>query len=111
MLPAPSVSRVLVALLVLRVLASPIAARPDSPRPPSNDRFIVRLCAWPAQRVQRFNSKEVLSPRTPGDLRPYRTPMEPASTLDRLARAHLTRLSLLAAANKHLIHLFDAPRC
>jgi len=45
-------SSVLILLLVLRVLAAPIAL-PDSPRPQAHTALVVRVCAWPAQRALR----------------------------------------------------------
>jgi hypothetical protein len=50
-------------LLTLRVLASPLAMRPESPRFPTNYRLIARVCAWPALRPQRSISPTSLVPR------------------------------------------------
>jgi hypothetical protein len=47
------VTRAVVALLVLRVLAAPIASRPDNYRLRTTHRFVARVCTWPAQRPQR----------------------------------------------------------
>jgi hypothetical protein len=43
-------SRIVILLLVLRMFAAPIAARPVSTRPYVKAGFIVRVCAWPAKR-------------------------------------------------------------
>ncbi len=43
------VTRILILLLLFRVLAAPIAARPESHRPYAKAGFIVRVCAWPAR--------------------------------------------------------------
>jgi hypothetical protein len=66
----PGLTRIVISLLFLRVLAAPIAARPDTDRPPSTDRFIVRVCAWPAQRPQRSTSASLLLPSFRGARRP-----------------------------------------
>ena len=49
-------------LLTLRILASPLAMRPESPRTPANYRVVTRICAWPAQRPQRCLSATSLVP-------------------------------------------------
>src|SRR3954447_10149428 len=46
-------ARCLILLLVLRMIAAPLALRPGSPASGSNSHYIVRVCAWPAQRLQR----------------------------------------------------------
>lgn len=49
-------------LLTVRVLASPLALRPESLRVPSNYRFVVRICAWPALRPHPSISATSLVP-------------------------------------------------
>jgi hypothetical protein len=44
---------VVILLLTLRVLASPLAMRPDSSRTPTTYHLVARVCSWPAQRPQR----------------------------------------------------------
>ena len=58
-----SMARTLVILLLtLRVLAAPLAMRPEPFRNPSNYRLVVRVCAWPAQRPQRSLTSTSLVP-------------------------------------------------
>lgn len=40
-------------LLTVRVLAIPLAWRPESPKMRSKCRLVVRMCSWPAARPQR----------------------------------------------------------
>src|SRR4051812_24411057 len=53
-------ARALFIFLILRMVASPLALRPESPGPRSNFRFVVRVCAWPDQRFQRTPSASVV---------------------------------------------------
>jgi hypothetical protein len=53
-------------LLTLRVLASPLAMRPESPRSPSKYRLVVRVCAWPAVRAQPSITARSLVPHPRG---------------------------------------------
>jgi hypothetical protein len=50
-----SMTRTLIILLILRVIAAPITLRPISYRPQAKKGFVVRVCAWPAQRAVRSN--------------------------------------------------------
>src|SRR5262245_31984728 len=52
-----------VLLLTLRILASPLAMRPESPRTQKNQRLVARVCAWPALRPQRSISALSFAPR------------------------------------------------
>src|SRR5689334_11912916 len=56
--------KILIALLVLRVLAAPVALRPDLAETSTSDRFIVRVCVWPAQRPQGATTMSLLIRRT-----------------------------------------------
>ena len=68
MRPTVGMTRVLIlVLLIVRLLAAPISTRrPDSRGPDSKSRFIVRMCKWPAQRLQRVTTSSVAVPRKPG---------------------------------------------
>lgn len=101
-------TRILVLLLILRVLAAPIAARPDSYRPHPKAGFIVRVCAWPVQRSDTSaihvpgnsdGANTAMFPVTTGRAIAFLTP---ARRLDRLA------LSLHDPSSRRLI---DSPRC
>ena len=111
MRPATGLLRTLIVLLILRVVAAPITARPDTARPPSQARFIVRVCAWPAQRPQRLTSASILLPRSGNNPRNVRFVSFPRS-LDRadgsLIRARLSRLTHQDTSS---VHLSDCPRC
>ena len=49
-------------LLTVRVLAAPLAMRPEPFKTPANYRLVARVCAWPAQRPQRSLSLTSLAP-------------------------------------------------
>jgi hypothetical protein len=85
-----SMSRILIVLLVLRVFAAPIAARPSTFRPYPKAGFIVRVCAWPAQRSQ----DSVISTQQNGGCgHGENTAIFPSATAQALAL--LTRVRLL----------------
>lgn len=108
-------ARILVALLVLRVVAAPAAARPDPPRPPSHARFIVRVCSWPAQRPQRVTTPALWTRR------PVAPQDEPAGDLIASARRSARNRVTASALRDRLVfwdhrtfsplHLSDCPRC
>ncbi len=61
-----SMTRTLVILLLtLRVLASPLAMRPEPFRNPAHYRLVARVCAWLAQRPQRSLTATSLVPSFP----------------------------------------------
>jgi len=106
--------RILIFLLTLRVLAAPIAARPDCYRPVSKTGFIVRVCMWPAQGPQRLTACST-SLRGDGS-RGQGEHMH--GFLSAAARAHISPI------RAHLLHqvtvsfhdlsafrLIDSPRC
>jgi len=112
--PIKSMTRILILLLVLRVLAAPIAARPDSYRPHSKAGFIVRVCAWPAQRPQRSNTSAISVPGYGG--RGYggntaRFAGTTARTLAFLTRARLFHRVVLSFHDPSSLRLIDSPRC
>jgi hypothetical protein len=96
------------------VVAAPIAARPDTPKPSSNDRFIVRVCAWPAQRPQRPTCAPVRQVRPGGGRRDEGSGFIPGHR-DRPAGAlsgtGLSRLGPLVTRNRSGVRLSDCPRC
>ena len=115
MRPHTGMARILITLLVLRVLAAPIAARPDITWPTSHGRFIVRVCSWPAQRPMRVTTPAVLVRRSrcPADgLTSFRLPPSQLRGPDPFsARAALARFALGSSRNKSPVHLSDCPRC
>ncbi len=103
--------RSLVFLLVLRMIAAPIAARPDLPKPSDHGRFVARVCAWPAQRPQRPASAWIAQTREGGsnrDAGPGRFLRRGALAPNALTRA---RLSRLARRHGTSVRLSDCPRC
>ncbi len=50
-------------LLTLRVLATPLAMRPESPSAVTKYRLVARVCAWPALRPERSISATSLGLR------------------------------------------------
>ena len=68
MRPTLGMTRVLIlGLLITRLLAAPISTRrPDSRGPDAKAHFIVRMCKWPAQRLQRATTVSIVVPRKAG---------------------------------------------
>ncbi len=61
-----SIARLLIfCILVMRVVAAPIAARPLAAGIQTKTGFVVRVCAWPIQRPQRSTSASLVL-RGPG---------------------------------------------
>src|SRR6185437_3481300 len=88
-------TRVLTVLLALRVVAAPIAARPDAPTSSASHRFVIRKCSWPVQRPYRATAASILRPSLPGHgAGPERGAImrHPSYRLDVLARRGLSRL-------------------
>jgi hypothetical protein len=44
-------------LLTLRMLAAPLAVRPETPKSPNAFRLATRVCAWPVERPQRSSAR------------------------------------------------------
>jgi hypothetical protein len=106
-----SMSKILILLLVLRVFAAPIAARPDSYRPYAKAGFIVRVCAWPAQRS---HDSAISVPDNGGRGYGGNTAVFPgtsARALALLTRAHLFDRVVLSFHNPSSRRLIDSPRC
>src|SRR3954468_16177032 len=108
---SPLMTRILIALLTLRVLAAPVAARPDTPHSPSAHRFIVRICAWPAQRPQRATAVAILLPGSRGTVPDPRTAAIRATTLRDLSRSALSRLAAPSVRDATAHRVIDSPRC
>jgi hypothetical protein len=113
--PISSMARILILLLlILRFLAAPIAARPDSYRPHTKAGFIVRVCAWPAQRPHR-------STACPISLPSYGGLGHDGHTHGFWGTTARTRTSLILACLFHQVtwswhhqserRLVDSPRC
>jgi hypothetical protein len=104
-------SRILILLLILRVLAAPIAARPDSYRPHSKTGFIVRVCAWPAHRS---HASAVRVANCDGHGHGGNTAMFPGTTTRALAFLTRRRLFDPVVLSFHDLssrRLIDSPRC
>jgi hypothetical protein len=103
-----------IVLLVLRVLAAPITTRPANYRPGAKAGFIVRICAWPAQRPHRATESLIAASRDfgPGHRAPkrgFRGTMRLARTSPILGRVfHQVNWSggELSARRR-----LDSPRC
>jgi hypothetical protein len=109
-----SVTRILTLLLVLRVLAAPIAARPDSYRPHPKSGFIVRVCAWPAQRPQHSNASVMSVPDYGGrghGGNTARFPGTSARALSFLTRARVFHRVVLSFHDPGSYRIIDSPRC
>ena len=107
-------SRILIFLLILRVLAAPIAARPDSYRPHSKTGFIVRICAWPAERSQRLNGSAIRVPGYGGRGHGGNTTVfsgTSARAVALLTRAQVFHRIVLSFHNPSSLRPIDTPRC
>ena len=64
----------LILLLALRVLAAPVAMRPEPNRFPAHFRLVPRVCAWPTQPPRRSLTRASLAPcflgKHPGNIDP-----------------------------------------
>jgi hypothetical protein len=101
-------ARALIALLVIRVLAAPIASRPDGHRLHTNQRFVFRVCAWSAPRLQQARPAGLEAlPRIPADAE-GRGPARPGGLV---TRSRLTRFRALAARPPSPVALSDRARC
>jgi hypothetical protein len=102
-----SATRILIVLLVLRMLAAPVALS-DSVRVQAHQRVVVRVCAWPAHRPQRLTSVQTLIVRFHcgwDDAAPRVVPV-PVSVTHRFADVSPT----LPSAHVH-VQLSDCARC
>jgi hypothetical protein len=66
--PTMRMTRILVfVLLILRLVGAPISSRrPEGREPGSKDAgFTVRVCKWPAQRLERSTVASIAVPRNP----------------------------------------------
>lgn len=109
-------ARILIVLLALRVVDAPIAARPDPPRPPSHSRFVVRVCAWPAQRPQRVTAPAIRTREWhPAEDESVAYLIPPAGRRGRGAvtasAVLLRRLACRGTDHDTAVHLSDCPRC
>jgi hypothetical protein len=106
--------RILIFLLILRVLAAPIAARPDCYRPLSKTGFIIRVCMWPAQGPQRLTASSTSLPsedsRGQGE-RMHGFLSTTACTLISPIRAHLFHQVTVSFHDLSAFRLNDSPRC
>jgi hypothetical protein len=101
-------------LLTLRMLASPLAMRPESPRTPANYRLVTRICAWPAPAPQRCLSATSLVPyfggRFPESAEGRKYSYDPPNHRS-LTRATLSRLASPALRGRCSGQLTDCLRC
>ncbi|MDG3004759.1 hypothetical protein [Paludisphaera mucosa] len=103
------IRRLLMTLLVLRVVACPIAASHAAAR--SEVRFIVRVCVWPAPRAGRpalVLQRRVDPAETPGSTRT--TPSAGRREGGAIA-ASTYRSGLLARTGLAPVHVPDRLRC
>jgi len=108
-----AVTRILTILLVLRVLASPIALSPES-HPAPHGRYIARVCVWPAQRPYRLSPAESILPRFARDGYDALAPWRPACAADSagpLTRAALSGSVGFVRSPSPSVRLSDCPRC
>jgi hypothetical protein len=108
-----NLSRTLVLLLALRVIAAPLALRPISPQNHTH-RVVVRVCAWPASRSQRFAGSsceaetEVIANFLGGIARVLDLSFRSAA---RLTRAILSQLAAAEQSGRGLLLSLARLRC
>jgi hypothetical protein len=110
MRPNRGLLRVLIALLTLRVLAAPVAARPDAPKPTSQDRFIVRVCAWPARSTPVAQGATPSTWTGPAPVGRF-VPAPGAHGPGPLTGALIGRVVLPALEHSSSVHPPDGARC
>jgi hypothetical protein len=102
--------QVLTLMLVLRMVAAPVSARPDAPKGASDGyRFVLRRCAWSPQRPPVCEPKTVYRlPHGPRDV-PAAAPARPSLG----ARPPAEAAAPLAASSVELAarRVDDGPRC
>lgn len=103
-------------LLLIRLAAAPISARkPDSRGPGTNGRFVVRMCKWPAQRLQRAPITSVTVPRKPGLTSGVATAVPCADAMRHDAYPFSLNLCLLTSSpvfgDLAARRCIDSPRC
>lgn len=111
MRPNASMTRTLFLFIVLRMVAAPVALRPDTPKTAINHGFIVRMCAWPAHRPGRTNTAEHLVSRRRGNDQNAPAYRARQPWIYASSPSILAHLSLHARRNRLTVHLSDCPRC
>lgn len=111
MRPRTCVVRILAALLVLRVFAAPIGLRPGPSTPAVGHRFVIRVCAWPAQRPARPALVGSHGTRFRGPGGDPLARVNPALQARAPRAPGLAPSSALALPVGVSVHLSDCPRC
>ena len=104
-------TRTVVVLIILRMIAAPVAMRPDAPTAASNHRFVVRVCTWPVPRPLRQASQLVLPGSAPDDRKTMTGQPPRPGLVDRLTRSRVTERTPVADSRRASVHLSDCPRC
>jgi len=107
----PGILRILVAFLILRIFAAPVAARPDAARSLNEHRFIVRICAWPVQRPERPTLTSRLSVGSTGRSHFTIAGDNRVANDRRNGSSARIRHSLIRSYVINPVHLDDRPRC
>jgi hypothetical protein len=110
-----SATRILIVLLVLRMLAAPVAL-PDSSRTQAQHPLIVRVCAWPVHRPKRLLSPYLPVKRFRGGWDDVLASLVPVAATRARAREALVlaRARALRAREGAFfvhVHLSDCARC
>jgi hypothetical protein len=108
-----SMTRTLIVLLILRVVAAPITLRPISYRPQAKKGFVVRVCSWPAQRAVRSNVSAFSVPDYdggPGGIVEH-LPVPSACDLAHLNIAQPFKRLMLLLHDPGARRFIDCPRC
>jgi hypothetical protein len=108
------IARTLIVFLALRAAAAPIALRHDLPTPASPHRFVIRVCAWAAQRPQHLTTAQAFLARSRDRRRGAAAslrPGQPGHAADQLTCACRPFKTLVARSKVPSVHLSDCPRC
>jgi hypothetical protein len=106
-------TRTLIVLLIIRVIAAPITLRPISYPPQAKKGFVVRVCAWPAQRAVRSTVSAFSVPDYDGGLSGIveRLPVPSACDLAHLDFAQPFQRLMLSFSDPGARRFIDCPRC
>jgi hypothetical protein len=109
-------TKILICLLMLRVVAAPITLRPTTYRPQAKHGFVVRICSWPTQRMDRSNIAAIVAPGHDEDGHcmtierlPLSSTCDHALLTDGQLLQHQQLMSSLQDTSSR--RLIDSPRC
>ena len=114
MRPTAGILKVLTVLLMLRMIAAPVAVRPALATTNAHLNVIVRVCAWPAERAGRSSSTIVLRFCRGYPARYHGCGGRSRARHGMADSPHQERIGILDLARRRLrstVHIPDSPRC